>query len=114
VSFISNRAQDLRYTFRSLRRQPLLVLAATVSIAVAVGANTTIFSLASELLFATPSATDAARLVRIRINGNNHVFYRQWRLLDESHALKSLAGYQIENDVNWRDTESSVSLVPLI
>ncbi len=114
VQVLSNLLQDLRYTFRSLRRQPLLVLAATVSIAVAVGANTTIFSLASELLFATPSAKDAGRLVRIRINGNSHVSYRQWRLLDESHALNSLAGYQIENDVNWRDTESSVSLLPLI
>lgn len=61
VSFLSNLGQDLRYTFRTLRRQPLLVLAATVSIAVAAGANTTIFSFASELLFATPSAKDADR-----------------------------------------------------
>ena len=60
VNFISSLSQDLRYTFRSLRRQPLLVLAATISIAVAVGANTTIFSLASELLFAMPSARTPA------------------------------------------------------
>ena len=102
VNFLSNFSQDLRYTFRSLGRQPLLVVAATVSIAVAVGANTTIFSLASELLFATPSAKDAGRLVRIRISGGSHVSYRQWRLLEESHALNGLAGYQIENEVNWR------------
>lgn len=114
VSFISNLAQDLRYTFRSLRRQPLLVLAATVSIAVAVGANTTIFSLASELLFSTPSAKDPDRLVRIRINGNSHVSYRQWRALEERHALSGIAGYQIEAEVNWRGSETSVSLIPLI
>lgn len=114
VNTLSNLSQDLRYTFRSLRRQPMLVFAATVSIAVAVGANTTIFSLASELLFATPSARDAGRLVRIRINGNSHVSYRQWQLLEDSHALDGLAGYQIESEVNWRGPASSVSLVPLI
>src|SRR4029453_9293217 len=114
VSFISNLAQDLRYTFRSLRRQPLLVLAATVSIAVAVGANTTIFSLASELLFGMPSAKEASRLVRIRINGNSHVSYRQWHVLEESRALNGVAGYQIEAEVNWRGPETSVSLIPLI
>src|SRR4026209_283423 len=114
VNVLSNLSQELRYTFRSLRRQPMLVLAATVSIAVAVGANTTIFSLASGLLFAPPSAKDAGRLVRIRISGGSHVSYRQWRLLEQSHALNGLAGYQIENEVNWRGPGSSISLVPLI
>lgn len=114
VNFVSNLSQDLRYTLRSLARQPLLVLAATVSIAVAVGANTTIFSLASSLLFAMPSAKDPSRLVSIRINGNSHVSYHQWQALDASHALKGLAGYQIEAEVNWRGPESSTSLMPLI
>ena len=114
VNVISNLAEDLRYTFRSLRRQPLLVLSATISIAIAIGANTTIFSLASELLCATPSASDPARLVRIRINGNSHVSYGQWQALEESHVLSGLAGYQIEAEVNWRGPESSVSLIPLI
>jgi predicted permease len=114
VNFLNNLSQDLRYTLRSLGRQPLLVLAATVSIGVAVGANTTIFSLASGLLFATPSAKDADRLVRIRINGNSHVSYRQWQALEQSHALNGLGGYQIEGEVNWRGPEASISLIPLI
>lgn len=114
VNVISNFSQDLRYTLRSLRRQPLLVLAATVSIAVAVGANATIFSLASELLFSTPSAKEPDRLVRVQVNGSSHVSYRQWQALEESHALSGLAGYQIEVDVNWRGPETSVNLIPLI
>ena len=56
VAFVEHVAQDLRYTLRSLLRQPMLLVAAVVSIAVAVGANTTIFSLANELMFAMPSA----------------------------------------------------------
>src|SRR3954468_311568 len=114
VAFVNNLVQDLRYTLRTLRHQPLLVLAATLSIAVAVGANTTIFSLARELLFSTPSAKDPGSLVRIRINGNSHVSYRQWRALEESHALNGLAGYQIEADVNWRGPDASINLIPLI
>ncbi len=50
VSLIQNLLQDLRYTLRSLAQQPFLLVAATLSIAVAVGANTTIFNLASQLL----------------------------------------------------------------
>ena len=48
--------QDLRYTLRSLRPAADALAAAVLSIAVAVGANTAIFSLASELMFAMPSA----------------------------------------------------------
>ena len=114
VAFVHNFARDLRYTLRSLARQPLLLLAATVSIAVAVGANTTIFNLASELLFSMPSARDPERLVRIRMSGNSHVSYRQWQALQESGALSGLAGYQIETEVNWRGPDRSVSLIPLI
>src|SRR6266545_424406 len=114
VAFVHNLGRDLRYTLRSLRHQPLLVMAATVSIAVAVGANTTIFNLASELLFSTPSARDPERLVRIRMSGNSHASYREWHAMRESGALKDIAGYQIESEVNWRGPAESVSLIPLI
>jgi putative ABC transport system permease protein len=114
VAFVHNLARDLRYTLRSLLRQPLLLITATVSIAVAVGANTAIFNLASELLFSMPSARDPEQLVRIRMSGSSHVSYRQWQALQESGALGGLAGYQIETDVNWRGPDQSVSLLPLI
>jgi predicted permease len=114
VAVIQNLAQDLRYTLRTLRHQPMLVLAATLSIAVAVGANTTIFSLASELLFATPTASRPDRLVNIRSGLGSHVSYRQWQDLEQSGALAGLAGYQIEVEANWRGPERSFTLIPLI
>jgi predicted permease len=114
VGFVDNLRQDLRYTLRSLARQPLLVAAATVSIAVAVGANSTIFSLATGLLLATPSTHRPDELVHIRMGNGSHVSYRQWRALQESGALHGLAGYQIETEVNWRGPAQSVSLIPLI
>ena len=81
-SIVENFAKDLRYTLRSLTRQPLLVVAATMSIAVAVGANTTIFSLATELLYSRahdPSAR-ASSSTSGWANGS-HVSYPQWQAL---------------------------------
>jgi predicted permease len=114
VAFVENVLQDLRYSLRSLVQQPLLLAASTVSIAVAVGANTTMFSLASELLFAVPTARDPHRLVHIRMGGGSHVSHGAWRELDESGALAGVAGFNIETSVNWRSHDEAVSLVPLI
>ena len=77
VAVVENFAQDLRYTLRSLARQPLLVIAATISIAVAVGANTTIFSIATELLYSAPTARQPGDLVHIRMGNGSHVSYGQ-------------------------------------
>ena len=42
--------QDLRYALRSLRRDPMLVLAALATLAICIGANTTVFSLVNAIL----------------------------------------------------------------
>ena len=93
ISFIDNLARDLRYTLRSLARQPMLVAAATLSIGVAIGANTAIFSLASELLLSRPTARRADQLVHIRMGGSSHVSFRKWQDLEQSGALGALTGY---------------------
>jgi putative ABC transport system permease protein len=114
VAFIENVAQDLRYTLRSLLRQPTLMAAAVLSIAVAVGANTAIFSLASELMFAMPSAHRPDQLVHIAMGGGSHVSHREWRALDESGALAGLTGFNIESSVNWRGPDQTISLMPMV
>jgi putative ABC transport system permease protein len=42
---------DLRYAWRTLLRTPGFVAVAVVSLAIGIGANTTIFSIVSGLLF---------------------------------------------------------------
>ncbi len=88
--------------------------AAVLSIAVAVGANTAIFSLASELMFAMPSARRPDQLVHITMGGGSHVSHREWRALDESGALAGLTGFNIESNVNWRGPDQTLSLMPLV
>jgi predicted permease len=57
---------DLRYALRLLRRNPLFTLTAALSLAIGIGANTTIFSLANALLFQPPAGVaDANRIVDI-------------------------------------------------
>ncbi|MPY86323.1 MAG: FtsX-like permease family protein, partial [Luteitalea sp.] len=114
VSFFSNLIQDLRYARRSLSHQPLLVVAATLSIAVGVSANSTIFSLANDLLLAPPTVDRPNHVVRIRMGHGSHVSYRQWQSLSASGALAGMAGYQMERVVNWRGADHSAALMPLI
>jgi predicted permease len=58
--------QDVRYATRGLRRSPLFALTAVLSLAIGIGANTTIFSIANALLFKPPSGVvEASRLVDI-------------------------------------------------
>ena len=113
VAFVEHIAIDLRYTLRSLLRQPMLLAAAVLSIGVAIAANTTIFNLASQLLFAMPSAVRPDRLVHISLAGGSHVSHRQWRVLEESAALEGLTGFNIETSVNWRGPDRTINLISM-
>jgi predicted permease len=55
--------QDLRLAIRSLRATPLVTLVAALSLALAIGANTAIFSLVNSLLLRTLPVQDPAQLV---------------------------------------------------
>ena len=58
--------QDLRHAARLLRRNPLFALTAVASLAIGIGANTTIFTIANALLFKTPAhVVEPNRLVDV-------------------------------------------------
>ena len=58
--------QDLRYAARLLRRNPLFALTAATSLAIGIGASTTIFTVANALLFRTPAGVvEPGRLVDV-------------------------------------------------
>jgi putative ABC transport system permease protein len=46
--------QDVRYAFRSLRRSPVFTIVAAVTIAIGIGATTSIFSVANSILLRDP------------------------------------------------------------
>src|SRR5688572_2332722 len=54
-SFVDTIAQDARYAARLLQRYPLFALTAALSLAVGIGANTSVFTIAGALLRFSPS-----------------------------------------------------------
>jgi predicted permease len=67
--------QDVRHGFRLLRRSPIFTLTAALSLAIGIGANTTIFSIASAMLFRPlPGIVEHGRLVDIGRTQNGRDF----------------------------------------
>ena len=65
-SWFSDARRDLGHAARLLRRNPVLTITATLSLAIGIGANTTIFTVANALLFQPPpGVVEASRLVDI-------------------------------------------------
>ena len=60
---MSSFARDLRYAFRAFRKSPGFTVAAILSLAIGIGANTAIFSITSALLLRPLPYKDADRLV---------------------------------------------------
>src|SRR5213594_3650045 len=68
-------AQDVRYAVRLLRRNPLFALTAALSLAIGIGANTTIFTIANALLFKPPAGViEPDRLVDVGRSQNGQGF----------------------------------------
>lgn len=110
VRWVEDLGSDLRYAARALRRDLALALAAVGSLALGIGANTTIFSVAREALFSQPSCRDPQSLVQISVSGNTWVPMSQYRLLEDARAFDGIAGMNIQMVVNWRDDNRSYRL----
>ena len=59
---LSNLGRDLRFSVRQLRRNPTLTLVAITSLALGIGANTAIFTVAKKVLFDTLPVKDPKQL----------------------------------------------------
>ncbi len=94
--------QDVRYATRTLRKSPGTTLVALVSLAVAIGANTSLFSVIYGVLFRPLTLPAPDRLVQIweTSRGQNRRPISPYNLIDwrdSSNALEHISAYQVEN-----------------
>jgi predicted permease len=73
--WLADLARDLRYSVRSLSRRPIFAAVAVASLAVALGANTAVFSFANAILLKTLPVAGAGRLVIVR--QRNEMFHME-------------------------------------
>ena len=74
LRWMDELAGDLRYSARMLRKSPGFTAIAATSLALAIGANTTIFSVAKQLLYERLAVPDAENLRLLAWTGTeNHV-----------------------------------------
>jgi putative ABC transport system permease protein len=100
---IENVWRDLVYACRSLRRSPGFVLSALLSLALGIGVNTAMFSIAVEFLLSQPSVADSASWVSIQLGGSNHSKPEVAQFLRNSGVFSEVVGENWETFSNWND-----------
>jgi predicted permease len=98
---VDNLLADLRYAVRMLVKRPGFTLVAVLSLALGIGANTTIFSVVNALLLRTLPVRDPGRLVAIytrdrqnpAMNGAplSHLNWRDYR--EQARSFTGILGY---------------------
>jgi putative ABC transport system permease protein len=92
--------QDLRQALRGMRKQPGFTLIAAITLALGIGANTTIFSVINALILNPPQFTEAERVVALwrtpkdkRTKGPaSYLDLQEWN--SQNHSFEAIAGYK--------------------
>ena len=94
--------QDLRYAARMLRRNPGFTLVAVLSLAIGIGVNSAMFSLADTLLLRPLSVRRPSEVVTVEgtspADSSGNISYRDYiDFRDRSRSFAGLAAYQFFN-----------------
>jgi predicted permease len=102
-NFLENLWRDLVYAARGLRRSPLLVLTALLSLGLGIGVNAAMFSLGVEFLFSEPSVRDAGSMALVQVGGNSHSPHQVLEFIASSGLFSATAGENEEVISNYND-----------
>lgn len=85
---------DVVFAARLLRKSPGFMLVATISLALAIGANTSVFSIAKQLLFERLDIPDAASLRLLTTTDANFSYPVYEQLRAQNHVLGDLLAFR--------------------
>jgi len=109
--FLDGVRHDMRYALRTFRRNPFFTLAAVISIAIGIGANTAVLTFVHEFLIDPLPFKDSSRIVaincsaptlgieRYRMNFNELEYFRL-----NAHSLSGVTAHEL-TDVTIRGVE---------
>ncbi len=102
LPWLDDLGRDLRHAVRLLRRNPVFAAIAIVSLAVGIGANCAIFSLADELILRPLPVRDPGAVVTVNADapdqgsGGGRMSYPNYRdLRDASRSFDGLVAYRL-------------------
>ena len=96
---LEQTAQDIRYAIRTLAKSPSFTLAAVLSLAIGIGANTALFTVINTLMWKRLPVSDPEHLLTIEQQGRfgttNGFTYQQYELFRDRGQALDLAAYSL-------------------
>ena len=90
LPFLDSFAQDLTYALRQLRRNPGFAAAATLTLALGIGANTAIYQVLDAVAFRSLPVRDPASLVQIQLLENHRAIHISYPFYHELAARQQV------------------------
>lgn len=124
-NFLDDLWRDLRYAVRTLRKSPMFVVFVVLTLALGIGANTTVFTLINTLVLnplPAPKSSELFALTMAQVEGTSKsrtadsgvplpISYADLKDYEaRSDVFRSLAGYTSPRVTTWRTGDSSERL----